>query len=315
MKAVIVGDVHLADHAPSIRRETYLEEILAKLDFAVQHANSIGADAFVQAGDLIHIKAPSRTSHALVQKTIDVLQQAKMPVLIVPGNHDMSNDRIESLGKQPLGTIGKAPGIDLLMGGHPELPVFGVPYLWDFPTLLPGWMKKWHEWRGSWTDCLLVTHAPIFPPGESPIYDFISSEDWAQLQKVGSCYYGHIHDPHGAYDVGGVTFCNQGALSRGSLHEATLKRKPAITVWTSDTGEFVRAEVPHKPASEVFRLKEKEDVDARQGRVTEFLDGVEQTVLETLTVEEVVHHAEQMGLRDRTLHEIRDCIEHAVAGG
>lgn len=307
MRATLVGDVHLADRPPSIRRETYLEEILAKLEFAVEHANETQADALIQAGDLIHVKAPSRTSHALVQKCIDVLSRAEMPVLIVPGNHDMSNDRIESLPKQPLGTVGKAPGIDLLMGGHPTLPIFGIPYLWDFPTLLPGRTKKWHEWRGDREDVLLVTHAPIFPPGETPIYDFIAAEDWAKLQKVGACYYGHIHDPHGTYEVGGVTFCNQGAISRGSLHEATLKRKPAITDF--EDGTFIRVEVPHKPASEVFRLKEKEDVDQRQGRVTEFLDGVEQTTLEVLTVEEVVAHAEQMGLKQRTLEELRDCIE------
>jgi len=328
VKAIIVGDVHLADHPPSIRKESYLDEILAKLEFAVATANEWGADALIQAGDLIHVKAPSRTSHALVQRTIDVLSEAKMPVLIVPGNHDMSNDRIQSLPKQALGTICKAPGIDMLMGPHPELPVFGIPYLWDFPTLLPQWMKKYHAWsqarkKLNWAgddhvqdteQCLVVTHAPIFPPGEEPIYEFIDAEDWGKLQHFGDCYYGHIHDPHGTYEAGNVQFCNQGALSRGSLHEATLKRKPAITSWQSDIDgiRFDRIEVPHLPASEVFRLKEKEDVDERQALTKEFLDGVEQTVLEELSLEEVVHHAQQMGLRKRTLEQIHECVEHAA---
>ena len=95
-----------------------------------------------------------------------------------------------------------------------------------------------------------------------------------------------------------------------------MKRKPAITVWSTNPDEpiWTRVEVPHLPASEVFRLKEKEDCDQKQELVKTFLDGVEQTVLETLTVEQVIAHAEEMGLRDRTLLEIRECIEVAQHG-
>lgn len=324
MQVAIIGDVHLADNPPSLRRETYMEEILAKLEFVVDYAIKANVVAIVQAGDLLHVKAPSRTSHALVQKTIDVLSSAVklgIEVLIVPGNHDMQHDRIESLAKQPLGTVCKAPGISMLMGPHQSLPIFGIPYLYDFPTLLPGWMKKYRVWKlgleeqFKFKNPLLVTHAPIFPPGDTPVYDFIDADDWARLMEDGDCYYGHIHGPHGAYGAGEypdlTRFCNNGALSRGSLHEETLKRKPAFTVWDQEKQDepFTRIEVPHKPVSEVFRLKEKEDADVKQGMVTQFLDGIEQTVLETLTVEEVVAHAEKMGLRARTLAELRECVD------
>lgn len=50
----------------------------------------------------------------------------------------------------------------------------------------------------------------------------------------GVVYYGHIHENHGAYRSAGMWFCNQGAISRGSLHESTLKRAPGVTLYDSE---------------------------------------------------------------------------------
>ena len=71
---------------------------------------------------------------------------------------------------------------------------------------------------------------------------------------AGSVFYGHVHEPHGVYEAGGVTFCNNGALSRGSLHEYNLTRQVGCTLWDSETGEFEFVPLDAKPASEVFRL-------------------------------------------------------------
>lgn len=321
-RLMVVGDVHFSDRPPSIRTEDYTNDILAKVLFIVETAKALQCDAIVQLGDLFHIKAPSRTSHALVQMVHKAMTlDNDLEWIVVPGNHDVSNDRIESLGKQPLGTLGKMDGVTILMGPHETLPIFAIPYLHDWPALLPQWLRRYRKWEECVEgNTLLITHAPIFPPGEEPPYDYTAAEDWAELVEHGDVAYGHIHDPHGTYQVPehpNVWFNNQGAVSRGSLHEKTLKRKPACTVWDSDTfetltGRFRRVEIPHRPAEAVFRLAEKEDVDARQERVGDFLAGVEQTTLNGLTVEEVIHHAEAMDLKPGTLSMIKDCIEHAM---
>ena len=241
MRALAIGDIHLADRPPSIRTETYTQDILDKIEHATQIAVEQKCEAIVCAGDVFHIKSASRNSHALVQRTGEVLRKAGLPVLIVPGNHDLQQDRLDSLRKQPLGTLAKMQGIDLLIGPHPEFPLFGLPYLHDWQALLVPWMKKYRAWadeqKGEDFDFwpLMVTHAPIFPPGEEPPYEFISADQWAGLMEgKGDVYSGHIHDPHGAYRVGGVWFCNMGAISRGSLHEKTLKRVPRVSIWDSE---------------------------------------------------------------------------------
>lgn len=315
MKALLIGDIHLADRPPSIRTETYTEDILAKLQAAVDLAAEHGCEAIVSAGDVFHIKTPTRNSHALVQRTGEVLTSAGLPVLIVPGNHDLSNDRLDSLRKQPLGTLAKMNGIDLLIGPHAEFPIFGLPYLHDWAEL-PRWMKKYRDWADSqkaenfefWP--LMVTHAPIFPPGEEPPYEFISGDDWAGLMEKGDCYYGHIHDPHGCYRPDPslpVALCNNGAISRGSLHEATLKRKPQVTIW--DSAGFHPLPLPFRPAEAVFRLKEKEDVDEKNTRVEEFLESVGKTSLDGLSIEEVHAQARTRGLNINTLALIEELLE------
>lgn len=315
-KILLIGDCHLADRPPSIRTETYTEDILAKLAQSVSFAKKHHCDAIAQAGDIFHIKTATRNSHSLVQRTAEVLQSSGIPVWIVPGNHDLQSDRLDSLRKQPLGTLAKISGIDLLMGPHPELPVFGLPYLHDWETELPKWMHKYSKWVSEKMESnsdfkpLLVTHAPIFPAGDTPPYEHIPAANWAQSQKIGDCYYGHIHTPHGDYEEGGVNFCNNGAISRGSLHEETLKREPKVTVW-SDEGPSRWTVLPldFRPAEAVFRLQEKEDVDEKNSRVEEFLESVGTTTLDGLSLEEVVSQAKARGLSPTTQTLIESLLE------
>ncbi len=319
-RTLIVGDIHLADRPPSIRTETYTNDILTKLEEAVDFGWEYQVEVVVLAGDVFHIKAPSRTSHKLVQRTADILTKHKIPVLIVPGNHDMSNDRLDSLEKQPLGTLAKAEGIDLLIGHDDRFPwLFGVPYLGNWEEDLPGWVTAYRMYTDEqkakdfdyWP--LLVTHAPIFPTGEEPPYDYISASDWAALFQRGHTYFGHIHDPNDVFIEGGMTFCNHGAISRGSLHEKTLKREPAVTVWDPvDAGGFMRVPLKKvKPVEEVFFLADKQEVDDRQERLTEFLGAIGDTVLDVMGTEEVIAHAESLGLNPNTLQVIKECVEIA----
>lgn len=320
-KFLLIGDIHLSDKPPSLRTNDYAEDILKKVQFCVDEAKKRGCDAVVSNGDVFHIKTASRNSHSLVQRTGEVMTSAGVPVLIVPGNHDLSNDRLDSLRKQPLGTLSRMRGIDLLIGAHSEFPLFGIPYLHDWTGELPKWMSRYRKWADQkkaedmdfWP--LMVTHAPIFPPGEAPPYEFIGAEDWASMMVNGDLNYGHIHDVHGVYQPAPestVTVCNNGALSRGSLHEATLKREPAVTVWDGNPGGFETVPVPHRPVESVFRLHEKEDADEKQSRVEDFLGQIGSTTLDGLSVEEVQYQAKVRGLSESTRRLIEEVLEHAT---
>lgn len=316
MKCMVIGDVHLADKPPSVRTETYAQDILDKLAWLSVEAHTRGCDFVLQLGDIFHIKSPYRNSHWLVQSAHEALYRGGLPVVLVAGNHDIMHDRLESIPSQPLGALAKMDGMMLLSGWHPEYPLFGIPYLSDWATFLPEWLSGYRKGfgeRGEGSVPLIATHAPLFPPGEAPIYDSIDPADWADLQRWGSVSYGHIHDPHGTYTVDGVQFANFGAISRGSLHAETLKRKPQAAVYDFATGQYEVIGVPHKPAEEVFRLVEHGQKVAKEKNLAAFLEGIDGKTLEVTSVEKVIDDISQMGLSPETSAVARELVEEAYA--
>ena len=144
---------------------------------------------------------------------------------------------------------------------------------------------------------LVVAHAPLYPPGQENPYEYFPAERWAEaMGGQGYVFYGHVHPWHGVYEAGGVTFCNHGALSRGSLHESELTRQVGCTLWDSETGEFEFVPLDAKPAVEVFRLTERQQVTDMAGRLDDFLASVGGTTLEAVSVEAVIAHIRTLGL-------------------
>lgn len=314
----MIGDVHLADKPPSVRTETYAQDILDKLAWLSVEAYNRGCDFILQLGDIFHIKSPFRNSHWLVQSAHEALYRGGLPVVLIAGNHDLMHDRLESIPSQPLGALSKMEGMTLLEGWHDTYPVFGIPYLADWSTLQER-LDIYNITLGNvptlYGDVipLVATHAPLFPPGEAPIYDSIDPADWAKLQTKGSVSYGHIHDPHGTYVVGNVQFANFGAISRGSLHAETLKRKPQAAIYDFATGQYEVLGVPHKPAEEVFRLEEHGQKVAKEKNLAAFLEGIDGKTLEVTSVEKVIDDISKMGLSAETSAMARELVEEAYA--
>ena len=142
---------------------------------------------------------------------------------------------------------------------------------------------------------MVVAHQAIFPEKDAPIYDFISAESWANNFQSTWTAYGHIHSRMkvGAfYEIGGTVFCNNGAISRGSLHEETINRELAITIFDScSPTPFTSIPIPYKPADVVFNLEAFEVLKSRDSGVTAFLDTLGSTELTYLTLEDIVEHS------------------------
>lgn len=305
MRVLLVGDIHLADRPPSSCTESYVDDLFALLDQTVHLAAFHGVTAVVWAGDVFHHKAPSRTSHKLVLRTVNLIQRYPCRLLIVPGNHDMANDRFDSLAEsQPLGVLFEA-GAELLSGWDYELPVYGVPWQQEWTTeavwaALAGWRDSERHRHLDRDRALVVTHAPLYPPGSENPFEFFPAPEWeAAMAGAGCCYYGHVHDLHGTWNLGGqdagVTFCNQGGLTRGSIHESELTRPVAVTLWDADLG-FRRLAVVHRPAREVFRLAEIAQERQAVDRVRRFLDQVQAVALASTSVESVLAHVRTLDL-------------------
>lgn len=305
---LLVNDVHLSDRAPSSCTDTYNDDLFDLLRQVARLAVYRQASAIILAGDVFHHKAPTRTSHASVRRLIDLAgsqtYEQICPWYVVPGNHDLSHDRLDSLDEsQPLGVViasGAVRKLDGWSGVEQGItaPIYGVPWqgTWDDQTVDAA-LADWRSRLTPDTPGLVVTHAPLYPPGQELRFEnYPASRFAAAMGNHGSVAYGHVHEPHGIYDVNGVTFCNPGALSRGSLHEHNLTRGVAIASWNSDTGAFATITLEHKPAEQVFRLDEVGQVKTARLRLDQFLASIEQTNIQITTTEAVLDHIHNLGL-------------------
>lgn len=324
-KCLIIGDVHFSDKAPSSCTETYNDDIFDLLLQTVELAWKKGYYAVIQAGDVFHSKIPMRTSHKTMQRAIELVNAYPCPFYVVPGNHDMSSDRVDSvLDTQPLGVLLRS-GASLLQGWCAD-GIYGVPWqaLWadkDPETGQPSEravaavtaaLESWNT-NVSEGPSLLVTHACFYPPGYELEYEYFPTQVFSDmLGNRGSVYYGHIHEPHGIYEVGGVTFSNWGALSRGSLHEYNLERDVIVTEWDSETGEFIPIVLDYKPASEVFRLVEITEAKQAQVDLDEFLSSIGQATIEITSIESVVSYVRQLGLEADIERVVVELLEGAL---
>lgn len=313
VKILLLGDVHLSDRAPSSCTDSYLDDLFDLLYQSTALAKELNADAVVQLGDMFHIKQPNRTSHYCVAMALEWARSSAVPIGVVPGNHDMLHDRLDSvLQTQPLGVLAKAGAIDLLTGGwaegaFSELPVYSVPWLqeWSHTEV----QRALFTYMEMGLPGLLVTHAPFFPPGQEPLYEHYLTSDFAdRMGGIGSVAYGHIHDWHGVYTVNGTQFMNHGALSRGSLTESNMRRPVGVTLWDSVTGfEFIPLD--YKPAEEVFLVEEVLQHRAKRADLDAFLQSVGAVDLEYSVTEDIMTHVRNLGLDVNVLKIIEALLE------
>ena len=114
MRLLFVGDVHMADRSPSKRDANYRDDIFRKLEEIVEIAAKSKVDLVVFAGDLFHHKPPRDTTHRTVQQLIALMESFVVPVYVCVGNHDITEGRLESLEKQPLGVVATAKNVTLM---------------------------------------------------------------------------------------------------------------------------------------------------------------------------------------------------------
>lgn len=324
-KALIIGDLHLSDKPPSSCTPAYLDDLFDLMYQTVDLAKENNYFAVIQAGDFFHNKVPNRTSHRVLQRAIHLIDEYPCPFYIVPGNHDMSNDRQDSVFEsQPLGVLLRTNAYMLDKWG--PLGIYGVPWLAEWaekdgtgsPSLratlaVENALLGWRSWDKDGPR-LLVTHAPFYPPGLELEYEYFPADVFADMMgNEGSVYYGHIHEPHGIYEVNGVKFCNSGALSRGSLHEYNLTRDIVVTEWDEDTGEFSTIPLKYKPADEVFRLQEVAGAKEARINLNGFLSSIGQATIEITSIESVIQHVKTLGLDSGVETIVIDLLEEAVS--
>lgn len=271
-------DIHCADKSPSFRTDNWMSTILDKLDQISTIARDRKVDAVIDGGDIFDRKSPFLNSHMMVRSLAKSHKSYPCPIYVNVGNHDCVYSDIAYLNSQPLGVLYDT-GIFQRLYDENELliekdgitvRVCGVPYhgvKYDKSRLD---IKKGKE------DYLVVAaHLLASKTGTSMFEseDIIPYSDLEPLAPDIWCF-GHWHKDQGITKLSnGGHVVNVGSLTRGSLSEDNLDRKPCVVLMEFDqTGIHIeRINLKVKTPDLCFDLARKEEEVGREVMLDDFI--------------------------------------------
>lgn len=274
-----------------------MSEGLDMLSEVLEIAHEAGANAIISTGDLFHVKAPHKTSHALIQQLFGILGTSKIPVYVVPGNHDMSTLGINSMARQPLGVLHQ---------GH-VLKVVTSQRAVDLGERVKLVGREYNERRDvdpRWYDIgrqgddvkhnILVAHGSIIPEREVRPYPTITPTAIFKNnpQTLDVIFSGHIHEDLGIWQPEfRQYFINVGALGRTARTEANMSRTIKVILAELRGDDWTFEEIPLKqarPATDIFH--ELAPVVETDDEIADFVTGLATgTAFETMELTNLVH--------------------------
>lgn len=275
-------DVHLSDTPPSSRRDDWTSTVLDKLRQVGEVARKVKADAVIDGGDFFHVKSPSRNSHELIRRTAEVHAAYPCPVYANVGNHDCVYGDYAYLDQQPLGVLFATGVFRRLYDGHEAVftrdgftvRVVGVPYHGTQYDL-----DRFRRIRKGDEDVLVcVAHVLASARGGSMFEgeDIVAYDALAAFEPDVFAF-GHWHKDQGVEVVGGKTIVNVGSLTRGSLSQDEVERRPACAVMSFVPGQPPQVQVVRlrvAPAADVFDVAGRARAEARASTVDAFAESV-----------------------------------------
>ena len=248
MKYLLVNDPHLDIRAPSFRRtDDYMATALGKLAQIADLCQVLEADVLCCTGDWFHKKNPQAVPHRLVRALLEwshyVTDTVGIPIYTILGNHDVQfNDMSpSSVQKQPVGTLLTNSKV-FWLDQHGPLTIKGVTFVgtsFQPPVERDGKMVEDPAQFATPAELsgpvVQLTHASVVP--EKPMWEpYTLVSDLAEYSRATVCHTGHIHEDLGIHRVtrqDGSVFhwTNIGSMTRGSLNESTLERKPSRRGW------------------------------------------------------------------------------------
>jgi len=290
-KFLFVGDIHQTHISPSIRTETYAEDIFAKLEATVEIAKREEVNGVIWMGDVHHNPHPFKVSHEITKRISQLAKSYEVPLWVLVGNHDILNGVLEEAWtRQPIALLDEVENVTLLGWDRTEIhpnvsvhPIPGVPHL----------EIDYYKIKGRKTHYdIILAHQSIARPGSEPPFSHVKAEEVAAISGANYVAYGHLHGNDGHYKIGDTTFANYGSICRGSIDKSDLTKIPTVyTLELKDGIETITPFVlPYKPAEEVFRLEQHVEKKEAKLEFSKYVKSLMDISVEKFSVDGVVSH-------------------------
>lgn len=279
-------DVHLRSTNPPSRLGNYKQDLLDKMSQIMELGRKHKVDFTTCGGDLFDPKKPSATKHSLVVETTEVYNKLDVPHYIVPGNHDMEHDRMDTLPNQPLGVLLEAGTLRQIIDQEIVKGDLKIK-LWSYPFNEEPDFEPMIVDPASDVDVnILGIHVYSSMRGGS-LYGNTKIFSYPEMAVTGHDIYllGHYHADNGAQFLKDQLFVNVGSVARGDYGDENLKRKPKcclVEILKDKDGKtsihHTEIELEVKPPEEAFDLEKKEKLKKQKEETAEFVEELQKAV-------------------------------------
>lgn len=236
---LFIGDLHLKCTSPVSRQDCYPIAILNKVEYLSSIAKLYKCDTFILLGDVFDSPITSLPYLALVINTFKKVHDMGIKVYTIVGNHDIKNNRMDSLQTTALGILISTGYVNLapkrLLIDSTEFNCFSYP-------------EKIEMSQKSDYYSVCVAHRYYdFNLADESLY-----EDDIKKLNYDSMILGHYHAPCDTEIVGKTILYRPGSLSRGTSEPYNKTRTPRALLFNCINHKAVYIEVPCHSPEEAF---------------------------------------------------------------
>lgn len=235
---LFIGDTHLKAVSPVSRKDSFPTAILNKLQYLSCVASTYKCDTFMLLGDVFDSPVTSLPYLAEVIDTFKHIKEKGITVYTIVGNHDIKNNRMDSLAQTALGILIATGYVKL---APRELVIDDTVFkCYNYPE----------EVEPKSTDKYEVCVAHLY-------YEFNLAHDSLQaddLKRLGydAMVLGHYHTPCDTETIHCTKLYRPGSLSRCTSEPYNKLRTPRALLFNCNNHKACYIEVACEPAENVF---------------------------------------------------------------
>lgn len=233
MKILHITDSHGTVKSPESRTDLFYLTFLRKLAEITYVVKLHKIDMIIHTGDLFHT---SRVSNKFMGQVAEIIKGWKVPLYVVPGNHDIDGYTIDTIDQTSLGLLAKTGILTLLTRDNPisveseyngqkfSVAISGQEYYSEIDT---GNMSDFEMQQDEADINILAVHSYIADTQQHPNIRCTYPKDIVTDANIVLC--GHYHRSF-ALDVGDVAYYNPGSMMRVEMTEYNKTHMPQYGV-------------------------------------------------------------------------------------
>ena len=272
-----MSDGHLQGKNSINRLGDYFADWLIKFEEILSLAKKNKCEAILDGGDLFEGKNPS---YSVIDAMADLVEQYKIPVYSLLGNHCMDSGHIENSKDTGLYHLQKRSGYFKYMPHikceqkyeiRPIEYKFGIEFELKDNGLGFSDTKRWK---------IAIIHALVTPKKFFENASYVTPEQISTNGDLILC--GHYHHPFKKI-VNGTEFLNIGCVGRLNINEANIE--PSVLILDTDKRDYEIIQLKSaKKSTEIFDLSKYEELKKQEQSIDEFINTINSSEWVTLDV-------------------------------